>query len=155
MKSSYVLTKLAVLVIFSLGTTLNSNAQAEETKTASTSNWLGECISASTPPTGDLVKIIQAKGTRNFKWSKKDSEDISHALEVFQINCNELTEDFWRENGAEITAELSNSRNIVNALYSRYLKSIPSTISCYKAGVIKKISGKSPVCPKGFKQVKK
>jgi len=154
-KYSHGLTKLAVLAIFVLVTSLNSNAQAEETKTASTSKWLGECISASIPPTADLVKMIQAKGTPNFKWSKKDSKDITHALEVFGINCNELTEDFWKENGAEITAELSNSRKIVTALYRRYLKSIPSTISCYKAGVIKKVSGKSPVCPKGFKQVKK
>ncbi len=155
MKLSRGLTTLAILVIFGLGTTSNWSAQAEETKTSSSSNWFAECNGVSSAPIAELTKVVQAKATQNFKWSKKDTEDVNYAVEVFSLNCSEITQEFWEENGVEIKAEFTKSRKVLNDLYARYLKSLPSTISCYKAGVIKKISGKSPVCPKGFKQVKK
>jgi len=154
-KLSRRLTTLAILLIVGLGTSLNPYAQAEETKTSSSSDWFGECNSVATGPTVELIKLLQVKGTQNFKWSKKDTEDVNHALEVFSLKCSELTQEFWEENGAEIREEISKSRKTLVDIYGRYLKSVPVTISCYKAGVIKKVSGKSPVCPKGFKQIKK
>lgn len=150
--------KIRLLLTIVLSISLSSNfslAKALDTETVPNLDWNLECKSTiQSLPVVDIVKILKAKSTSNFRLSKSEEAKLMHSVEVLQFNCDEITEEFWKSNRNELVSEFTKARKIIQSLNSRYLQSIPITITCYKAGTLKKVSGLKPACPKGFKKVK-
>ena len=144
------------LIVFSLFSL--PMAHAIETSTTSQSNWKVECqntASLARNAPNLLVNIVKAKQTLNSKTFKIDSKKLNHVLEVISLNCDQISEEFWVENGEEIKVEIQKSMDYLLELTNKIQKETPITITCYKSGVVKTISGKNPVCPKGYKIYKK
>lgn len=128
-----------------------------DSKLSENNDWKTECEASKSISAlkADLIKLVQIKGKPTKLWTKRDTTNFQKAFEVITLNCNDLTETFWKKNGSEIKSQTINSIKVLNALYDRYLNSIPITISCYKSGTVKKVSGTKPTCPKGYKLITK
>jgi hypothetical protein len=148
---------LGVAVCISISTIPVS--RAAETSTAITETSKQECyLFPSNLARNVMPKIVEIIKLRaDFKVSNtefKSSEKIIKRIsELGQFDCERITESFWQSIKPERNKEIDKALANFDAMYTRYMQMKGITITCYKSGVTKNISGKNPVCPKGFKKV--
>jgi hypothetical protein len=102
-----------------------------------------------------IAEIYKLRADLKVSSSEIKSSDkiIKKFTELMQFDCQGITETFWQSVKAERNTEIDKALANFDAMYLKYMKMKGTTITCYKAGVTKKVSGKSPVCSKGYKKV--
>lgn len=144
---------------FLFSTPLSTMSYAADTNTAITEESKQECYEFPSKLARDVTpKIIEIIKLRaDLKVSKtefKSSEKVLKRLsELGQFDCEKITESFWQSVKTERYAEIEKAMTSFDALYAKYMQMKGITITCYKSGVTKTVSGKNPVCPKGFRKV--
>jgi hypothetical protein len=104
------------------------------------------------PKIAEIIKLRADLKVSNTEF--KSSEKIMNRLiELARFDCVGISENFWQSVKTERNIEIDKALANFDAMYSRYMQMKGITITCYKSGVTKSVSGKKPVCPKGYKKV--
>jgi hypothetical protein len=148
---------LGIGICFSFLIALPSTAT--ETSTAITDVSKQECYifpnNLARNVTLEIVEIIKLRADLKVSNSefKSSQKVINRISELGQFDCEGITESFWQSVKAERNIEIDKALANFDAMYKRYTQMKGITITCYKSGVTKNVSGKKPVCPKGYKKV--
>lgn len=138
---------------------MSTPSWAAETSTSITETSKQECyvfpsnLARNVMP--KIVEIIKLRADLKISNTEfKSSEKIMNRLrELGSFDCEGITENFWQSVKVERNIEIDKALANFDAMYTRYMQMKGITITCYKSGVTKKVSGKNPVCPKGYKKV--
>ena len=132
---------------------------ANETSTTSTETVNRECESSAlihlsmyTNKIAETIKLqTQIKMT---KIEVKDLNKTTNKLrEVLLFDCSKISQATWESIKLDRQKNLNKALADFDRIYNKLMSRKPMSISCYKDGVMKTISGKQPVCPKGFKKL--
>ena len=84
----------------------------------------------------------------------KDLNKTSNKLrEVLLFDCRKISQAAWESIKLDRQKNLNKALADFDRIYNKLMSRKPMSISCYKDGVMKTISGKQPVCPKGYKKL--
>jgi hypothetical protein len=153
--------KVCFIITVLISSFISAPAKAQEP------SWIDDCWKTNSIGQSELrtaiVSITNAVLTaqkQSPKLSKADGKIIANAVNLSQklidltsFACDKITEGFWLEIKDERVAELNRVKSQINPTLAKLdtLKGVE--ITCYKSGGTKIVTGKRPVCPKGYKKV--
>jgi hypothetical protein len=134
-------------------------AFANETPTTSNDSVIYECeisllrnLNAYTNKIVEMQKLrTQIKMTKiEIKQLNKTTNKVS---EVLTFDCSKISQATWDSIKLDRQKNLNKALADFDRIYNKLISRKPVSISCYKDGVMKTISGKQPMCPKGYKKL--
>ena len=115
--------------------------------------WKIECIQGNFAGVSVNQLTDIAKVANELKLSRTELKLIQHVMELLNFSCDSINETVWNSIKDDRAAEIGKTKASFDLIYQRFLKLNATTITCYKAGITRAVSGKKPVCPKGYRKV--
>jgi hypothetical protein len=149
-----------LLLFFVCCVPINISAKAQ------TQGWINDCKSTHSFLTNDLIQSLTnitnaiAALIKRDKLSKSEQilvkESTNLVRKVTSLSnfaCDKLSEDSWLKIKTDQVKEIDKIKSNLDPLLARLNSAKGAEITCYKSGDIKKVTGKNPKCPKGFKKI--